>query len=80
MKIRYDELRVNDVIRFHGANVRITNVIETLAPANDFYLNEKTIIFDIVPADEECIKLLGYFYSYGTYSGVGCLMTELVSR
>jgi hypothetical protein len=80
MTIRYDELKVNDVIKFHGANVRVTKVIETPAPANEWYPNEKTIRFDIEPADEDAVKILGKFYSHGTYGGVGCLTTELVRR
>ena len=80
MKIRYDELKVNDVVVFHGANVRIIKVTETPAPANEYYPNEKTIAFDIEPADEEAEKILGKFYSHGSYAGVGCLELELVKR
>lgn len=80
MKIRYDEIRVNDVILFHGAKVRVTKVTETPAPANKWYPDEKTIGFDIEPADNEAEKLLGKFYSHGTYGGVGCLTIELVCR
>ena len=80
MIIRYDEIKKNDVIRFHGANVRVIKVMETPAPANKWYPNEKTIHFDIEPADNEAEKILGKFYSHGTYGGVGCLTIELVSR
>lgn len=80
MTIRYDELKVNDVIKFHGANVRVTKVTETPAPANEWYPDEKTISFDIEPADDDAVKILGRFYSHGTYGGVGCLTTELVTR
>jgi hypothetical protein len=80
MKIRYDELKVNDVVMFHGANVRIIKVTEKPAPANEYYPKEKTISFDIEPADEETEKILGKFYSHGTYGGVGCLNLELVKR
>lgn len=80
MRIRYDEIKVNDVILFHGANVRVTKVTETPAPANEWYPDEKTITFKIEPADDEALKTLGGFYSHGSYGGVGCLMTELVSR
>ena len=41
MKIRYDELKVNDVVVFHCANVRIIKVTETPAPASEYYPNEK---------------------------------------
>jgi hypothetical protein len=80
MTVRYDELKVNDVIKFHGANVRIVKVEESPAPANEWYPEEKTIRFDIEPADDEAIEVLGNFYSHGTYGGVGCLTTTLVSR
>ena len=76
MIIRYDELKVNDVVMFHGANVRITKITVLPAPANEYYPNEKTIGFDIEPADEEAEKILGKFYSHGSYGGVGCLELE----
>ena len=80
MKIRYDELKKNDVIKFHCANVRIVKVTETPAPAHEWYPDEKTISFEIEPADDEAVEILGRFYSHGTYGGVGCLEVELVSR
>ena len=80
MKIRYDELKKNDVIKFHGANVRVKKVTEHPAPANQWYPNEKTIDFEIEPADDKAVEILGSFYSHGTYGGVGCLEVELVSR
>lgn len=80
MTIRYDEIKKNDVIKFHGANVRVVKVAETPAPANKWYPNEKTMRFDIEPADGAAEKILGKFYSHGTYGGVGCLTIELVSR
>jgi hypothetical protein len=80
MTVRYDELKVNDVILFHGANVKITKIVETPAPANKWYPNEKTINFDVEPANEEAENILGKFYSHGTYGGVGCLTAELINR
>jgi hypothetical protein len=80
MTVRYDELKVNDVILFHGANVKITKIVETPAPANEWYPNEKTINFDVEPANEEAENILGKFYSHGTYGGVGCLTAELINR
>ncbi len=80
MTIRYDELKVNDIIRFHGANLRISHITEQPAPANKWYPDEKTIGFDVEPADDEAVQMLGKFYSHGTYGGVGCLTVELVSR
>lgn len=80
MTIRYDELKKNDVIRFHGANVIIAEITETPAPANKWYPYEKTINFRIKPADKEAIEILGNFYAHGEYGGVGCLQVELISR
>ena len=80
MNVRYDELKVNDVVMFHGANVRIIKTKEHPAPANKYFPNEKTIGFDIEPADEEAEKILGKFYSHGSYGGVGCLELVLVKR
>jgi hypothetical protein len=80
MRIRYDELKVGDIVIFHGAKERIVNVIEKPAPANEWYPNEKTIGFEVEPFDEEAEKMLGKFYSRGTYGGVGCLTIELFSR
>ena len=77
-RVRYDELKVGDVIRFHGADVRIKDYREYPAPANAYYPNEKTIRFDIEPVNEEAIKILGNFYAHGTYGGVGCLEAFLV--
>jgi hypothetical protein len=78
--IRYDEIRENDIILFHGAHVRVIKVSETPAPANEWYPNEKTIRFEIEPANDEAHKILGSFYSHGTYGGVGCLTANLISR
>lgn len=80
MKIRYDKLKVNDIVKFHGANVRIIKVTEQPAPANEYYPDEKTISFDIEPADKEAESVLGKFYCRGSYGGVGCLELELIKR
>ena len=80
MTIRYDELKKNDVIRFHGANVIIAEITETPAPANKWYPNEKTISFKIKPADNKAIEILGNYYAHGEFCGVGCLTAELISR
>lgn len=80
MTIRYDELKVNDIIMFHGANLKIVELKETPAPANKWYPNEKTIDFKVEPADEKAVEILGNFYSRGTYGGVGCLTIELINR
>ena len=78
--IRYDEIRVGDILRFYGANVKVIAVREWPAPANEYYPEEKTINFDIVPADDAAVEILGNFYSHGTYGGVGCLGIALVKR
>ena len=80
MKIRYDELKKNDIVLFHGANLRVTKITETPAPANKWYPNEKSIGFEVEPADEKAEKILGKFYAHGYYGGVGCLEIELVNR
>lgn len=80
MIIRYDELRKNDVILFHGAKLRITEIHETPAPANEWYPNEKTISFTVEPADKSAVKILGNYYAHGTYGGVGCLEIRVISR
>ena len=74
---RYDELKVNDVIWFHGAKVKIIDV--QFFPYNEEYYRDrtdKTVTFTIEPANEEAIEILGRFYSHGTYGGVGCLTVE----
>lgn len=63
MTKRYDELQVGDVINFHGANVKIINTKK----------DAETVSFEIEPADDEAIEILGEFYSHGWYSGVGYL-------
>lgn len=71
---RYDEMQVGDVVYFHGANVRIIN-IKRRPYTEEFYKNEctETISFEIEPADDEAVEILGNFYSHGWYGGVGCL-------
>jgi hypothetical protein len=78
--IRYDEIKVNDVIKFHGANVRVVDYKEFPAPANEYYPEEKTVLFTIEPNDDEAIEILGSYYCRGEYGGVGCLSTFLVER
>lgn len=76
---RYDELKVNDIIWFHGAKVRVIAVRE-FPYDEEFYKDQtdKVIYFDIESVDEEAIKILGKFYSHGTYGGVGCLEVNVV--
>lgn len=78
---RYDELKVNDTIIFHGAKVIITEVKHF--PYNEpAYRNftDKVVRFTIKPADDEAIELLGKFYSHGTYGGVGCLTATVIEQ
>jgi ASC-1-like (ASCH) protein len=71
---RYDELQVGDVVVFHGANVRIID-IERRPYTEELYKNECTevIHFEIEPADDEAVQMLGNYYSHGWYGGIGCL-------
>lgn len=78
--VRYDELKVGDIILFHGANVKVASIHTTPAPANEYYPNEKTIDFSVEPADEDAEKILGEFYAHGNYGGIGCLTTTLIER
>lgn len=76
MTIEYKSLRAGFIIHFHGANLRVT-AVRNDGPS-EYYPGEDVYSFDVEPADEEAIKLLGNFYSHGTYGGVGFLTTELV--
>ena len=76
--IRYDELKVGDIILFHGALERIVELKTFPAPANEYYKNEKIINFTLEPINDESIKILGKFYSRGTYGGVGCLIATII--
>ena len=71
---RYDELQIGDEVIFYGANVRIKD-IKRRPYTEKAYKNEctETISFEIEPADEEAIEILGNFYAHGWYGGVGCL-------
>jgi len=73
-QVRYDELKIGDVVKFHGANVKIIN-IQRHPYTEEFFKDECTevISFEIEPADTEAVEILGNFYSHGWYSGVGCL-------
>lgn len=74
--IEYKSLRAGFIIRFHGANLRVTAVRKD--GPSEYYPDEHVYSFDVEPADEEAVQLLGEFYSHGTYGGVGFLTTELV--
>lgn len=76
--VRYDELKLGDIILFHGALVRIVELKSFPAPANEYFKNEKTINFTIEPINDESIKILGNFYSRGIYGGVGCLIVTII--
>lgn len=77
-KCRYDELRVGDIILFHGARERIVSITSySNDPKNPYYEDAKRVIrFELEPADDEAVKTLGKFYSHGTYGGVGCLIAS----
>lgn len=73
-QVRYDELKIGDVVKFHGANVKIIN-IKRHPYTEELFKDECTevISFEIEPADTEAVEILGNFYSHGWYGGVGCL-------
>ena len=71
MKITtYGELKKNDVIIFHGAEVEIKDVRICGVCDNEFHKGEKIINFTIEPNNKEALAILGNFYSHGTYGGV----------
>lgn len=78
IEIRYDELRVGDIIRWHGAKERVTEVVDECE--SDHYAGERVILFTLEPYDDEAVNLLGKFYSKGTYGGVGFLTVTLIER
>lgn len=67
--ITYGDLKVNDIIIFHGALVKI-NAIRNY---NHYKTGEPVVNFDIAPYNEEAIEILGSFYSRGTYGGLSIL-------
>lgn len=79
MTKRYDELKVNDIIWWHGAKVRVTDV-QSFPYTEEYFKGQtdKTVNFTIEPFDNEAIRVLGNFYSHGTYGGVGCLPIETI--
>lgn len=76
---RYDELNIGDVVFFHGANVKIID-IKRRPYTEEYYKDEctETIHFEIEPADEEAVEILGQYYSHGWYGGVGCLKMSCI--
>lgn len=76
-KIRFDELQAGDIILFHGAQVKVVTV--DIAPA-DWDTAEKYVTFEAEPANAEALDIMGWFYSHGTYGGVGSRQTTLIER
>ena len=76
-EIRYDELKVNDVILFHSAKVRIVDVKQYL-PTDA--TEDIVVRFTIAPYDEQAVKVLGSFYANGTYGGNADLKAILIER
>lgn len=75
---RYDELKVNDVIWWYGARVKIVAVRSYPYTEEHFKgQTDKVIRFDIEPYDDDAVMILGNFYAHGTYGGVGCLEAEI---
>lgn len=77
-EIRFDELRAGDVIYWYGAKVIVTEVRD--AGESEYYPGERVIRFDVEPFDKKSIKMLGQFYSRGTYGGVGFRRACLFQR
>lgn len=73
---RYDELRVGDIIWFYGARERIVSITSYPNDTDNPYYEEAKLVirFELEPADEKAVEILGKFYSHGTYGGVGCLI------
>ena len=65
---KYGELKKGDVIWWYGGKVRIIRVWDI--GESDYYKGERVMRFEVEPADEECVKVLGNFYSHGVYGGV----------
>jgi len=67
----YGQLQIGDVIFFHGANVKVIDIKRT--PYRDNLLTKdeckEVISFEIEPADDEAVEILGRFYSHGWYGG-----------
>lgn len=59
----YGELKKNDIIIFHGAKVRIISVKHLTN------FGRPWTGFEIEPADDEAVELLGEYYSHGWYGG-----------
>lgn len=60
----YGELKENDIILFHGAKVRIISVIHKLTNDGTPWTG-----FEIEPANDEAVEILGNYYSHGSYGG-----------
>lgn len=67
----YGELKKNDIIIFHGAKARIISVLHKTS--ND---GEPWTGFEIEPADDEAVEILGEYYSHGWYGGNDSLKVE----
>ena len=78
MKKRYGDLQKGDIIWWYGGKVRITAV--RTDGMSSYFPGERVMRFDVEPADEECVKVLGNFYSHGTYGGVEHLEVQLVEE
>ena len=75
---RYDELKVNDKIWFYGAKLVIT-ALRTFPYNEESFKGQTDVVvnFDVAPADDMAVEMLGAFYSHGTYGGVGCLTATM---
>lgn len=79
MKVKYSELKVNDVIMWYGAKVRITKINRIKRVLNaKTQKEENCTYFTIEPFDDNAVKILGSFYARGTYGGVDWLEVHKV--
>ena len=68
----YGQLQIGDVIVFHGANVKVIDMKRKPSTDKIFTNGEckEVISFEIEPADDEAVEMLGNFYSHGWYGGI----------
>ena len=71
--VKYGELKKGDVVQFHGALVKIINVVVSGFCDNEYHKGERIINFEIEPYNDEAERILGSFYSHGCYGGVESL-------
>lgn len=69
--ITYADLQIGDIIYWYGALVKIIRI--NRFKANEVSCEKDCTYFEIEPVNEETIKILGTFYSHGSYGGIDTL-------